>query len=391
PPAAAGLPCLRGAQCAARRRTAGAGGAGRPPRSAAEADRAGRRRRRRRLVPRERPPRRRERAGLARAARPADGGARRAPRLRLRVRPGDPAVGRPRPDRRPRRRRERARDRLVPREPALRAVRLQRPRSATRVCGRVLRPRLRALRLHAPARSPPARVDPRARAAPPTRRVPPPDDARRALPRAVGARRASGLRRGPPRRALARGCGHEPLLGVSSAVVRHGTAGGGPRGRRVRARGGEGKPAPGPLLAQEAVMAEIRVSSWIELQEQLYEGSWHEPLGRFRADVAFRGMSRADSNLTTSLVRLGGDAHELERHLLRNFRKYAPRGDVPVDSVWNWLALRQHHGLPTRLLDWTYSPYVALHFVTANLERYDEDGAVGCAGSVQAHRRPPAA
>src|SRR5947199_395588 len=43
-------------------------------------------------------------------------------------------------------------------------------------------------------------------------------------------------------------------------------------------------------------------------------------------------MSRADSDLTTSLVRLGGDAHVLERHLLRNFRKYAPRGDELADD-----------------------------------------------------------
>jgi hypothetical protein len=60
-------------------------------------------------------------------------------------------------------------------------------------------------------------------------------------------------------------------------------------------------------------VTEIRVESWIELQEQLDEGSWHEPLGRFRSDFAFRGLSHADADLTTSLVRLGGHAHVLDR------------------------------------------------------------------------------
>ena len=138
------------------------------------------------------------------------------------------------------------------------------------------------------------------------------------------------------------------------------------------------------------MIEEVRVSSWIELQEQLYERSWQEPLGRYRSDFAFRGMSSAASDLTTSLVRLGGEPRALEGHMLRNFRKYAARGEVPVDSVWNWLALGQHHGLPTRLLDWTYSPHVALHFVTANLERYDRDGVVWCVDYVRAHRRAPA-
>jgi FRG domain-containing protein len=135
---------------------------------------------------------------------------------------------------------------------------------------------------------------------------------------------------------------------------------------------------------------EIRVESWAELQQQLFADSWNEELKRHRSNFAFRGRWNADDDLLTSLARVGGNSAALERPMLRNFRKYAARDEVPVDSMWNWLALGQHHGLPSRLLDWTYSPYVALHFVTANLDRYDEDGVVWCADYVQAHRRAPA-
>jgi hypothetical protein len=135
---------------------------------------------------------------------------------------------------------------------------------------------------------------------------------------------------------------------------------------------------------------EVRVESWTELHERLFEESWQERLGRFRSNLAFRGRARASEGLETSLLRLGGDAGALEGQLIRNFRKYANRNDVPYDSTWNWLALAQHHGLPTRLLDWTYSPYVALHFATTTLQAYDVDGVVWAIDYVRAHDLLPA-
>jgi hypothetical protein len=125
--------------------------------------------------------------------------------------------------------------------------------------------------------------------------------------------------------------------------------------------------------------------------DALYAGSWNPALSRFRSPFAFRGLSRADHVLSSSLVRLAGDAdiRRLELALLRNFRKYA-HGEAPeTDSLWHWLALGQHRGLPTRMIDWTYSPFVALHFATEDLSAYDRDAVVWCVNFVEANTRLP--
>lgn len=116
-------------------------------------------------------------------------------------------------------------------------------------------------------------------------------------------------------------------------------------------------------------------TNWQELQLALYKDSWNDQLKRFRSGYVYRGLEDMRYELTTTLNRLG-ESH-LEKHLLRNFRKYSQKElKSEYTSIWNWVALAQHHGLPTRLLDWTYSPLVALHFATADFTKFHLDGMI---------------
>lgn len=134
---------------------------------------------------------------------------------------------------------------------------------------------------------------------------------------------------------------------------------------------------------------EVRIGSWNELQDELFADSWDPELGRFRSRYAFRGLSDAEYPLETTLIRLRGKYAELEHHLMRNFKKYAHRNVVARDSIWHWLSVAQHFGLPTRLLDWTYSPFFAMHFATSSLGNFDKDGVIWAVNYVKAHELLP--
>lgn len=145
-------------------------------------------------------------------------------------------------------------------------------------------------------------------------------------------------------------------------------------------------------------MIEERVCrDWLDVQQELYAHSWDDSLGRHRSHLAFRGLTNAGFRLTSTLQRMGGPYEKLEAPLVRNFSKYAydlvastspglilsPNGN----SMWNWLIIGRHHGLPTRLLDWTYSPLVALHFATEDVpyEPVPVDGIIWCVDYTKAH------
>jgi hypothetical protein len=94
---------------------------------------------------------------------------------------------------------------------------------------------------------------------------------------------------------------------------------------------------------------------------------------RRRSSGVYRGAADASWPLLTSLDQLGDAQHphgkaELEEYILRSFIRYSrPYFVTPPVNDWEVLVAAQHHGLPTRLLDWTYSPLVAAHFATEDM------------------------
>jgi hypothetical protein len=96
----------------------------------------------------------------------------------------------------------------------------------------------------------------------------------------------------------------------------------------------------------------------------------------------YRGASEADAPLLTTLDRLGGidpphTKADLEEHVMRNYIRYArPHVRSASTNDWEELFSAQHHGVPTRLLDWTYSPLVAAFFATRPCDGQDRGRAV---------------
>ena len=125
-------------------------------------------------------------------------------------------------------------------------------------------------------------------------------------------------------------------------------------------------------------MKETVIRNWSDLQNAIFEDVWDPAIMRYRANFVYRGMSKASWSLFPSLNRACSHDLKLEKQLLRSLKKYG-YADLRQDaSVWQLLVIGQQFGLPTRLLDWTYSPLVAAHFATEDQRFYNSDGVIIC-------------
>jgi integrase len=114
------------------------------------------------------------------------------------------------------------------------------------------------------------------------------------------------------------------------------------------------------------------IDSWQEFDREVQA---LKPRGRW----IFRGVLASWKEALTSLDRVARAWNvsntklpTLEYRLTRDFRRHPEGADalgsLSNDIIYVW-ALMQHHGAPTRLMDWTYSPYVAAFFAFDELIR----------------------
>lgn len=97
------------------------------------------------------------------------------------------------------------------------------------------------------------------------------------------------------------------------------------------------------------------------------------------ATTWYRGHANSEWKLLPGLMRT--TSRPSESTLLSRFKQSAAMltDRLPPNSSFDWTFLMQHYGVPTRLLDWSESPLVALYFAVERSSEFpDTNSAVWC-------------
>ncbi len=95
----------------------------------------------------------------------------------------------------------------------------------------------------------------------------------------------------------------------------------------------------------------------------------------YHGQIWFRGQNVSSWKLQPSFLRK--DKNVSEFTLITRFKQNASLLiDRTPNTYFDWLFQMQHHGVPTRLLDWTESALTALYFAVDNDQNKTQDGAL---------------
>lgn len=126
----------------------------------------------------------------------------------------------------------------------------------------------------------------------------------------------------------------------------------------------------------------IEIKTVEDVSRLILDQDYNPEIDRLRSHYLFRGMPDANFSMLTSLRRNCKQKQQfLEPSLLKSFARYA---SISEDSVWEQMTIGQHHGLPTRLLDWSHSALIALHFATSENDMADTDKRDGAVWRIDA-------